>query len=110
MCAVLSPVISGGAFLGLPIGNFADVYDKAGTGKVYVYEVLFVLLFFCQGERREKAELAFTLFDFNERGFLSEVCLWLACVVFVVFVAACKINGTGGGEPWWVVSCSSRTW
>ena len=68
----MNAVISSGAFLALPIAHF-DMFDDTGSGRVYVYEVLFVLLMFCQGQKREKSELAFTLFDYNSQGHLGEV-------------------------------------
>ena len=49
------------------------MFDTENTGAVYVYEVLLVLLMFCQGDKRGKTELAFKLFDFNSQGHLGEV-------------------------------------
>ena len=69
---VANAVISQGAFLGLPVAHF-HMFDTDNTGAVYVYEVLLVLLMFCQGDKRGKTELAFKLFDFNSQGHLGEV-------------------------------------
>lgn len=94
-------MISSGAFLALPVAHF-DMFDDTGSGRVYVYEVLFVLLMFCQGQKRQKSELAFALFDYNNRGHLAEVRPPCRCHCLIV-VCSADPRASGMVAPLWHV-------